>query len=66
MRSKSSACEREDWLKQFSDGVKRIINRAPGKNTKFISEFSAKIEKEKTPLVFRLKIDEITGKKRES
>ena len=50
-------------LRQFSEGVKSIINRAPEKNAQFISEFSAKIEKEKTPLVFRIKIEEITGKR---
>ncbi|MGB3150731.1 MAG: pyridoxamine 5'-phosphate oxidase family protein [Maribacter sp.] len=53
-------------LRQFSDGVKSIINRSPEKNAQFISEFSAKIEKEKAPLVFRMEIEEITGKKRES
>lgn len=53
-------------LHQFSDGVKNIINRVTENNIQFISEFSAKIEKENTPLVFRIKIDEITGKKRES
>ncbi|WP_281541167.1 pyridoxamine 5'-phosphate oxidase family protein [Maribacter aestuarii] len=53
-------------LRQFSEGVKNIINRAPEKNAQFISEFSAKIEKEKQPLVFRINIEEITGKKRES
>lgn len=53
-------------LREFSEGVKSIINRTPEKNAQFISEFSAKIEKEKTPLVFRIQIEEITGKKRAS
>ncbi len=61
-----SGIDAKHMLRQFSDGVKRIINKIPTKNTQFISEFSAKIEKEKTPLVFRITIDEITGKKRES
>ena len=61
-----SGIDAKHMLRQFSDGIKGIINRAPEKNTQFISEFSAKIEKEKTPLVFRVKIDGITGKKRES
>lgn len=53
-------------LRQFSEGIKDIIKRSPKKNARYISEFSAKIEKGDTPLVFRIKVDEITGKKRES
>jgi nitroimidazol reductase NimA-like FMN-containing flavoprotein (pyridoxamine 5'-phosphate oxidase superfamily) len=61
-----SSIDAKHMLHQFSNGVKSIINRVPEKNAQFISEFSAKIEKEKTPLVFRIRIDGITGKKRES
>ena len=61
-----SGIDAKHMLHQFSDGVKSIINRAPEKNAQFISEFSAKIEKEKIPLVFRIQIEGITGKKRES
>jgi nitroimidazol reductase NimA-like FMN-containing flavoprotein (pyridoxamine 5'-phosphate oxidase superfamily) len=61
-----SSIEAKYVLRKYSEGIKNIINRAPEKKVQFISEFSAKIEKEKTPLVFRIKIDEITGKKRES
>ena len=61
-----SGIDAKHMLKEFSDGIKSIINRQSGKNAQFVSEFSAKIEKEKTPLVFRIKIDGITGKKRES
>ena len=32
----------------------------------FISEFSAKIYKEEVPIVFLIKIDEITGKNKKS
>lgn len=61
-----SGIDAKHMLKQFSEGIKTIINQDPEKNTKFISDFSAKIEKEKAPLVFRIRIEEITGKKRES
>ncbi|WP_291871009.1 pyridoxamine 5'-phosphate oxidase family protein [Maribacter sp.] len=61
-----SGINAKHMLRLFSDGIKTIINKTPKKNTQFISEFSAKIEKGKTPLVFRIKIDDITGKKRES
>ncbi len=53
-------------LRQFSQGVKKILNRTKGKDTRFISDFSAKIEAEETPVVFRIKINDITGKSRES
>ncbi len=53
-------------LHQFSQGIKDILRRREGKEAHFISEFSAKIEAEKIPVVFRIKIEDITGKKRES
>lgn len=58
-----SGLDAKHMLKQFSEGVKTIINQDPEKNTQYISEFSAKIEKEKAPLVFRIRIEEITGKR---
>ena len=53
-------------LHEFSEGVKRILSRTGEKEARFISEFSAKIEAEGTPIVFRINIDEITGKLRQS
>lgn len=61
-----SGIDAKYMLKQFSNGIKKIINRMPEKNTQFISEFSAKIEKEKSPLVFQIKIDGLIGKQRKS
>lgn len=61
-----SSIDAKHMLRQFSNGVKSIINKEPDKNAQFISEFSAKIEKERPPLVFSIKINGITGKKRES
>ena len=51
-------------LREFSQGIKKIIERDSDRKTTAISEFSAKIEAEKSPVVFRIKIDEITGKMR--
>lgn len=51
-------------LRRFSEGVKNILKRTKGKEVQFISEFSAKIEAEKIPVVFRIQIDTITGKSR--
>jgi nitroimidazol reductase NimA-like FMN-containing flavoprotein (pyridoxamine 5'-phosphate oxidase superfamily) len=53
-------------LREFSEGVKNILSRAKGKEAQYISDFSAKIEAEGAPIVFRIKIDKITGKKRTS
>jgi nitroimidazol reductase NimA-like FMN-containing flavoprotein (pyridoxamine 5'-phosphate oxidase superfamily) len=53
-------------LRQFSQGVKDIINEEPNKDVQFINEFSSKLGSEGTsPVVYRIKIREITGKVRE-
>lgn len=52
-------------LQHFALGVKMIIAQKEQKVPRFISEFSSKIETRGIPLVYRLKILEITGKKRE-
>lgn len=53
-------------LHKFSNGVKKVIEQKEQKQLKFISEFSSKLESEGVPIVFRIKITEITGKYRES
>jgi hypothetical protein len=44
--------------------VKKVIAEKDKENPKFISEFSAKLMGEGSPVVYRLKIQEITGKQR--
>ena len=51
-------------LHQFSIGVKDIILRKELRDLDFISQFSSKIYKDDTPVVFIITIDEITGKMR--
>lgn len=51
-------------LRKFSEGIKRMLNRIGKNDIQHISEFSAKIETDETPTVFRIKIDTITGKER--
>lgn len=53
-------------LHQFSDGVKNILNRTVELKARFLSEFSSKIQANGQPIVFRINIDEITGKLRQS
>ncbi|WP_458627902.1 pyridoxamine 5'-phosphate oxidase family protein [Winogradskyella sp. PC D3.3] len=51
-------------LHEFSLGVKDVILRKELRNLDFISEFSAKIDSEETPIVFIITIEEFTGKLR--
>lgn len=51
-------------LHKFSEGVKKIIQTRENKKMDHISEFSSKIFKEGLPVVFQIKIEELTGKER--
>jgi nitroimidazol reductase NimA-like FMN-containing flavoprotein (pyridoxamine 5'-phosphate oxidase superfamily) len=52
-------------LNEFSKGVKEIINSKEEKKVQFIHEFSRKIGvKDTSPIVYQIKILEITGKER--
>lgn len=52
------------YLHKFAEGVKGLILRKEGKDLNFISEFSSKAFKEGLPIVFKIDIEEITGKER--
>jgi len=52
------------YLHQFSLGVKDIITEITHIKPDYISEFSSKIYKGEIPIVFLIKIEDITGKKR--
>lgn len=51
-------------LHEFSLGVKDLIIDKEHRKLDFISEFSSKIYKDDLPVVFVIKIDEITGRMR--
>ncbi|WP_044397533.1 pyridoxamine 5'-phosphate oxidase family protein [Lacinutrix sp. Hel_I_90] len=51
-------------LHKFSLGVKDVILNKEHRDVDYIAEFSAKIYKDDVPIVFLIRIDEITGKKR--
>ncbi|NHF59615.1 flavin mononucleotide-binding protein [Flavobacteriaceae bacterium TP-CH-4] len=53
-------------LHEFSEAVKAVIKTRENASPKFISEFSSKLESQGTPIVFRIRISEITGKQRVS
>ena len=54
------------YLHKFSEGVKEIIKNTEGKDLKYLSEFSSKIYKEGPPIVFKINIEELTGRERQS
>lgn len=51
-------------LHTFSLGIKELIEKKELKELSFISEFSSKAINENLPMIFIIKIDEITGKMR--
>tara|TARA_R110002126_G_scaffold36043_7_gene110081 strand:- start:210 stop:671 length:462 start_codon:yes stop_codon:yes gene_type:complete len=61
-----SSIDAKHMLHEFSEGVKKVINENYGEHPKYISEFSAKINAEDAPIVFRIHVHELTGKIRNS
>tara|TARA_R110002050_G_scaffold255741_2_gene394538 strand:- start:23808 stop:24305 length:498 start_codon:yes stop_codon:yes gene_type:complete len=53
-------------LHQFTEGVKGLILSKENRETEFISEFSGKLYSRGIPTVYRIKILEITGKRKET
>ncbi|MCM4153446.1 flavin mononucleotide-binding protein [Arenibacter sp. N53] len=53
-------------LHQFTEGVKSLILRKEQREIEFISEFSSKLYSRGNPTVYRIKILEITGKRKET
>lgn len=53
-------------LHQFTEGVKSIIQRKEHKEVEFINEFSSKLYSRGIPIVYRIKILEVMGKRRET
>ncbi|PTX62275.1 hypothetical protein C8N46_103375 [Kordia periserrulae] len=54
------------YLHDFSLGVKDLIIRKEQRKLDFINEFSSKIYKDDFPVIFLIRIDEITGRMRRS
>ncbi len=52
-------------LHVFAQGVKKVIAERDEENPQFIGEFSSKLTGEGSPVVYRIKIQEITAKQRE-
>ena len=52
------------YLHDFSLGIKELVEKKELKELSFISEFSSKLVNENVPMIFIIKIEEITGKMR--
>lgn len=52
------------YLHEFSLGIKSIVLRKERKDLDYISEFSSKIYNQDVPIVFLIRIDDMTGKMR--
>ena len=53
-------------LHSFIEGVKSIIRRKERREVEFINEFSSKLYERGNPIVYQVKILEISGKRRET
>jgi nitroimidazol reductase NimA-like FMN-containing flavoprotein (pyridoxamine 5'-phosphate oxidase superfamily) len=60
-----SRIDAKHMLHVFSEGVKKVIRKNYGENLHYISEFSAKIDAEDSPIIFRINITDLQGKFRE-
>lgn len=58
------ASEAKSYLHEFSLGIKALIVEKEQKELSFISEFSSKMVNDNLPMIFIIKIEEITGKMR--
>lgn len=56
----------KNQLHEFTQGVKGAILQKEKRKTEFISEFSSKLYSRGTPVVYRIKILEMTGKRKET
>ena len=54
----------KDQLRKFAQGIKKNILIKENKRHQLISDFSSKIMSRSQPIVFRIKISQITGKSR--
>ena len=53
------------YLHEFSLGIKRIIFEKESTDLDYISEFSSKIYSDDIPIVFLIRVEELTGKSRQ-
>lgn len=57
-----SGCDAKAELHKFSLGVKELIIDKEHRKLDFINEFSSNIQKDDIPIVFKIEIEEISGR----
>jgi nitroimidazol reductase NimA-like FMN-containing flavoprotein (pyridoxamine 5'-phosphate oxidase superfamily) len=57
-----SASNAKTQLRVFSNGIKAIITKKEDRELNFLSEFSSKASDDNVPVVFTIKIHELSGK----
>lgn len=60
--NESDGSTARNYLHEFSLGIKEIVLAKENKDLDFISEFSSKIYADDIPIVFLIKVEELTGK----
>ncbi|AVR46823.1 flavin mononucleotide-binding protein [Christiangramia fulva] len=60
-----SRSDAKHMLHSFSEGVKKIILDKKNKNLTYLKEFSAKMDAPDESIIYRIKISDIQGRKRE-
>lgn len=58
-----SGSESKKYLHEFSEGIIALILRKEERNLHCIGEFSPKTNSKNIPIIFKITIDEITGKR---
>jgi len=56
----------KSYLRKFAEGVQDTISRKKGATPKFIQDFSSRLQQRGIPIVYRIAINDISGKLRES
>lgn len=59
-----SGSHSKSQLHIFSNGIKKVIKKNENRNLQNLSEFSGKIYNNDIPIIFLIKIEEISGKQR--
>lgn len=54
------------YLRRFSEGVQESISKKKGESPKFINDFSSRLSQRKLPIVYRIHINNISGKYRDA
>ncbi len=59
-----SGIDARHLLHKFAEGVRKKLRDEDSESGRYLSDFSSKVTTDKAPVVFRIAIDEFTGRKR--